>query len=518
MNSFKRKIALVLTLALVVALFAGCGKEVEDGKNNQSSGKTENEETGYPKVTMMTFDFQGALSGSRSDEIVEKIKEHTETDIEYIWAPADSYEEHLGLTLASPEDMPMIIAVPKMTSAITSATEAGAFWELQDYMLDAEKYPNLSQANPNVNESLTINGNLMGVYRTRPIGRLGMGYRADWAEALGIDEPKTIEDLYDMMWQFTYNDPDGNGKDDTYGLSLSKYTGPLDVIQTYFGVGNEWVESDGKLIPIHQTPEYMEALNWLKKMYDDGLVYEDWAVRDTTTWRDDVQSGECGIYIDVLDSSRRIWDYFVDNEIPAVEGTSYEYATMNLVGTINDRTLATSGYNGFFVITKAAKTVEDLEAALKFLDRMSDNEAIRLAGYGLEGVHWEKDENGFLVNLAQGDAVLGKDFSGLNQTTPYIPNEMPTDFGPELTERKILEEKIKKENVQYAVFNPAASYIVNSETYSLSGANLDDIIDIARTQYICGEIDEAGLEAAWANWERQGGQAVIDEVNAQYNK
>lgn len=64
---------------------------------------------------------------------------------------------------------------------------------------------------------------------------------------------------------------------------------------------------------------------------------------------------------------------------------------------------------------------------------------------------------------------------------------------------------------------PAAAYIVNSETYSLSGANLDEIIDNARTQYICGEIDEEGLKAAWENWERQGGQAVIEEINAQHN-
>ncbi len=523
MKKFKKSITLILALALIISMFAGCGKDDEGSKgSNSGSNETENasasDENGLAQISMMTFDFEGSpLSGDHAQEVVATMEEHTQTKVDFSWVPSDNYDERLGLTLASPDDMPMIIAVPSMTSAITSAAEAGAFWDLNDFMFDSEKYPNLSQANQNVNKSLTVNDQLIGVYRARPIGRLGMGYRADWAEALGIDEPETIEDLYDMMYQFTYNDPDGNGEDDTYGLSLCKYTGPLDVIQTYFGVGNEWAEVDGKLVPVHQTSEYMEALRWLKKMYDDGLVYADWAVRDTATWQDDVKNGECGIFIDVLDGSRRIWDYFVNNEIPAVDGTSYELATMNLVGTINDKTLATSGYNGFFVITKAAKTEEDVVACLNFLDKMSDDAMITLSSYGLEGIHWQKDENGNLENLVAGDAVAAKAFAALNQTVAYIPNMKATDIGPEMTERLIIEEEVKASNVDYAVFNPAAAYIVNSETYSLSGANLDEIIDNARTQYISGEIDEDGLQAAWANWETQGGQAVIEEINAQHN-
>ena len=75
-----------------------------------------------------------------------------------------------------------------------------------------------------------------------------------------------------MLYKFTYEDPDGNGKDDTYGLEMTKYVGPLDIMQTWFGVGNEWVEEDGKLVPVHQTKEYLEALKWIRKIYEDGPV------------------------------------------------------------------------------------------------------------------------------------------------------------------------------------------------------------------------------------------------------
>ena len=69
------------------------------------------------------------------------------------------------------------------------------------------------------------------------------------------DSPKTVEDVYDMLYKFTYDDPDGNGANDTYGLEMCKYTGPWDIIQTWVGCGNGWVEQDGKLVPVHQTAE-----------------------------------------------------------------------------------------------------------------------------------------------------------------------------------------------------------------------------------------------------------------------
>lgn len=50
------------------------------------------------------------------------------------------------------------------------------------------------------------------------------------------------------------------------------------------------------------------------------------------------------------------------------------------------------------------------------------------------------------------------------------------------------------------------------------GSTLDDIIKVARTQYICGEITKTQLEEQIASWYTQGGNDVIAEVNAQYVK
>lgn len=496
----------LLIAGLSVGSLVGCGNKATE---------TVSEDT-KPNITMMLVDFEGsALTGDAAAEVKSQMEEYTGTHVDFTFVPDDSYEDKLSLTLASPDDMPMIIAVQGMTGVIASAADAGAFWDLSKEIKDSASYPNLSKANEQVNKNLTVGGKLIGIYKARPIGRYGLGYRKDWADKLGLSEPKTIEDIYNMMYQFTYGDPDGNGKDDTYGLSLCKYTGPFDIIQTWFGCGNGWIDQGGQLIPVHQTPEYKEALDWIKKMYDDGLVYEDWAVRDTATWADTVKNGECGMMLDVLDSSRRIWDYFVNENIPSVTDPS-QVASMSLVGTINDKTLATTGYNGFFVITKTADTEEKMKACLHYLDKMCDDEMLMLSGYGLKGKHWELDEEGFIKDLDEGDEVSVKAYQALNQAVAYIPNMAAVSPTVKMNDRKQLEEKVKAENVKYAVFNPATAYLVNSATYALSGSSLDQLLDDARTQYICGQIDEAGLQAQWDLWLKQGGQEVINEVNEQY--
>ena len=49
--------------------------------------------------------------------------------------------------------------------------------------------------------------------------RKGIFIRKDWLENVGMEMPTTWEDLYNVAHAFTYDDPDGNGVKDTYGLT-----------------------------------------------------------------------------------------------------------------------------------------------------------------------------------------------------------------------------------------------------------------------------------------------------------
>ena len=525
-----------LSLASVMALsMAACGNN--SNSSNSSSSAAASSEAGSSAaasseeakaetpaerqtLTVMTIDFNAGASntGDYAEQIIQTIDDYCNVDLQIEWILSDVTEEKTSLAMSNPSTMPMIMTWSgAITGNVVNYAKAGAFVDLNDYIWDSEKYPNLSQMNKNVAETLSVDGKLIAIPRTRDIGRYGLSYRQDWADKLGIEEPKTVEDVYNMLYAFTYNDPDGNGKNDTYGMEMTSYTGPFDIVQTWFGVGNGWIEQDGQLIPVHQQAEYKEALDWLRKVYQDGLMPADWAVRTTDTWSNGCKTGESGVYIDVMDGGRRIWDYFNTEATftPSVVNPD-EAASMNLLGAINGKTLATSGYNGYFTLSASTcDTPEKIEAALNFLDKLNDNDMRLLTEYGIEGVNYEVDENGYMVRLDKDDTALTNNYAGLNQMLAYIPRYTPTP-SVETNERSARQNEVYVENEACAVFNPALSYLANSATYSDVGATLDEIIKQARTQYICGEIDEAGLQAAADAWLAQGGQQIIDEVNEQY--
>lgn len=525
MKKFWKKVLSTALAGVMTLSLAACGGGNQSSPAGSSAGSDSSADSSKeaasgdkPAITMMVPSFYGTdLKNEHSDEVIARYEEYTGTHVDWRWESNDTYSEKIGLTLMDKDNMPMIITNGgNLQANVVDAAKKGAFWDLAPYLQDSASYPNLSQANKDVLKALTVDGKIIGIYRAREIGRYGLSYRKDWAEAAGItEEPKTIEDVYNMLYKFTYEDPDGNGKDDTYGMEMTKYTGPLDIIQTWFGCGNEWVEQDGKLVPVHQTAEYKEALKWIKKIYDEGLVRKDWATVDSGTWSEGCKKGEAGVFIDVMDSGKRIWEYFIQNDVKSVVNPS-EPATMDLVGPINGKTLATSGFNGYFLITKSgAKTEEDVKNCLHFLDKMNDNEMLILADYGLEGVTYDLNEEGNVVKRGEIEPQYGPS-AGLNQSICYIPSVSSTSPSLVKTEPMLAQDAAYAVNAQVAVFNPALGYLANSEVNAEVGTDIEQIIEDARTQYICGQIDEAGLDAAAKQWLDRGGDRLVEEINQLY--
>lgn len=517
-KQWKKTGAMILAGTVLLSL-TGCsggGGSAEAAKTGENQGGD-----GKPSITFMAMSFHGTdLKNEHSDEVIKKYEDYTGIHVDWRWENNDTYNEKLGLTLMDKENMPMIIAgKADLTSNVIDAARKGAFWDLALFLADKEAFPNLSQADPDVLKALTVDGKVIALYRQRAIGRYGLSYRTDWAEAVGITQPpKTVEDVYDMLYKFTYQDPDGNGKDDTYGLELTKYTGPLDIIQTWFGTGNEWVEKDGKLVPVHQTDEFREALKWMKKVYDDGLVRKDWPTVDSGTFQDGCKKGEAGVFVDTIDGGQRIWQFFRDQDVKSVTDPS-QPAAMTLVGPVNDKTLATSGFNGFYLITKAgAKTEEDVRNCLTFLDKMCDDEMLVLGDYGLEGITYTINENGNIDKSIWKKESQYSPSNGLNQSFAYIPNLASTNPKLELEEPKQKQYEIWEYNKAFVVKNPALGYLANSEVNSEVGTDIEQIIDDARTQYICGQIDDAGFEAAAKQWLDRGGDRLIEDINRLYQE
>ncbi|MDF2937690.1 MAG: ytcQ 2, partial [Paenibacillaceae bacterium] len=76
--------------------------------------------------------------------------------------------------------------------------------------------------------------------------------------------------------------------------------------------------------------------------------------------------------------------------------------------------------------------------------------------------------------------------------------------------------KMQQDNLAKAIGNPAQALI--SDTIVKKGADLDKIINDARTKYISGQLDEAGWNKAVEQWRQNGGDQVIEEYTQAYTK
>ncbi|WP_062051176.1 extracellular solute-binding protein [Bacillus sp. JCM 19034] len=496
--------AIIMLVALI-----GCSNDASQPSNDSSDsgeGSSEDLSDERMEVTIMTTSF-APDPVDNSSPALQAIEEYTNMDINLQYVANANYEDRFNVTLASGE-LPHIMMATKSASFINAARD-GAFWDITDYL---DEYDNLSQANDIVLNNISVDGRIYGVYRSRPLGRNAVTINKEWLDNLGLDIPETIDDFYEVLRAFTYDDPNQSGQDDTYGMVVSEWHGPWDVMQLWFGAPNAWgFDEDGQLKPTFMFDEYREALEFFKKIYDEGLVNEDFAVMDSGQWFDPIVNGTAGVAIDVADQANRL-----QNRIK--EGYTDDEITLDIFGGVEGpdglRLMPTPGYAGMLAIsTTAVKTEDELRRVLQFLNDLNDEVPQNLSYNGVEGIHHEIIDGELVLTSQQdGGELFDKEVMDLNQFQMAIPEERFMK-GPQ-TALQQKADQIMEENLEYVIPNPAEPLV--SPTYTERGTQLDNIMEDARIMYIVGQIDEAGIDEAIELWLNSGGTEYIEEINEAY--
>ena len=136
-----------------------------------------------------------------------------------------------------------------------------------------------------------------------------MFIRQDWLDNLGLEVPKTMDELREVAYAFTHDDPDGNGQNDTYGLALdgvnilNNSVGDADPIFNAFGCylgdnGMTYIEDEnGEITWGGANVEGMKAaLTFLQGLYQDGSIATDFITMDSTSVFEETGAGRCGIW------------------------------------------------------------------------------------------------------------------------------------------------------------------------------------------------------------------------------
>jgi putative aldouronate transport system substrate-binding protein len=250
----------------------------------------------------------------------------------------------------------------------------------------------------------TVNGKAYGFASPGAVVRNeGVLIRKDWLDKLGLAVPVTTEDFIKVMQAFTNNDPDGNGRKDTYGYgafveidAMSEGLGRrFDPLMGAFGVAGTWslaARDPGLNV---RKPAYYEGVSYVKRIIDEGLIDPNWMSYGKDDFRAAWKQGRFGIMREqnaayAAESNYAPFDKNFPNGqwlvIDPPKGPSGQASSG----------VYTQGYRIYAVSQKAAQAGKG-QAIARLLEWMSSDEGYYLLGWGEKGVNYTLDANGVPV-------------------------------------------------------------------------------------------------------------------------
>ncbi|MCL2086393.1 MAG: extracellular solute-binding protein [Oscillospiraceae bacterium] len=445
---------------------------------------------------------------SPSDDVIDALSEIVGEQLELNWQPNAERNEILTSAIGSRSlgDLVSLMQFAHNT-VIRQAIDDGLFWDIEPFLDD---YPNLAQIDKDRLEGSRVNGKLYGIPFQKPYARYGLLIRKDWLDNLGLEPPKTFDDVMELARAFTEDDPDGNGIDDTVGLVErdGAFSSSFRNITGYFGAPNYFsINEQGQVISAYQHDGFFTAAEKMRELYSNGYVNQDWVTLDKDSQIEYVINGKGGMVFMVLTDARiyNIVAILADEPDPGwvlVGDIEVEGIGRRVISDTNN------GIGGLLAIPTTVSE-ERLPRVLSVLDKLSSKEAFVTMSYGIEGVHYEITDSGIYKTLdeeAHGRYVHPMHSSRPNELWMY---EMPT-------ENELDAQAIEwfRENEKYVVLNDCQT--LHSQTHFDEWGLLFPIMHGAYAKYVLGEINLNEFLAERDRWLEEGGQRMIDEYEADY--
>ncbi|CAM4517272.1 extracellular solute-binding protein [Paenibacillus typhae] len=499
-QGLKRKAMTAISALLVLGTLSACGGNNNAAENAQGGDSGAPADEGPFKMSMMLTSYNPEPMDPEG-ELYKRLEERTNTDLSITWVPSTTYSDKLSATVASGELPSAVLVLDQKLPYIVNSARSGMFWELGPYLKD---YPNLSRMDDVALNAISIDGKIYGIYRARDLARDGLMLRKDWLDNLGLQEPKTIDEFYEVLKAFVNNDPDKNGKADTIGLAEQQVASGWRAMLTWMGGPADWEIKDGKASPAHLSPAFLETMKFYKKLYDEKLINLDFAV--VKDGKQMINAGKAGAWVANLNDANGI-----EESVQKVTPSGAITMVNALEGPAGLRSPGGSGSYGIFMIPKTSvKTEADLKAVLNFFDKVSDEDMQNMLVNGLEGRQFTLDNGNYVKTT---DPKMLAEYGMGDSSQLAVLRDKVVTYGKPLVH---LRDEMWKKNAEIAVVNPIQPFI--SDTYSERGSELSKIIDDARVRFIMGDLDESGWNAAVAKWEQDGGAKVIEEYTAAYNQ
>ncbi|WP_274651833.1 extracellular solute-binding protein [Paenibacillus humicola] len=454
-------------------LLAACsgGKTPSSGASDASGASGGDNGAKPVEISIMT-EFSTPEPPAADNPVTKEFEKRTGTKLDITWVSPNSWSDKQNVVLAS-GDMPDLMKVSDMTNPqMLQLVRQGAFWDLTPYLKD---YPNLMSYPKEIWDKTKIDGKNYIIPSVRPLeGASYFAIRKDWLDNLHLKMPETLDDFYNVLKAFTQDDPDKDGKNDTYGYTGKGYN---EIINVFNESNGKWKAVDGKLVDTDLEPGTRDGLLWLRRAFADKLMPEDFALMKTTQFEDMAKANQAGVQVDTVEG---VWRANAEllKTIPNADFLPFT----SLTGPNGQYVPQNSGVTGVYLIPKKVPEAKMIKV-LALMDYGASEEGFQLACYGIEGVHFTVVD-GFKTATEQAvkDSVsqssFGKIFERYDKYLWAYHTGMP---------KNVFERNKTIIDARSKISTPDPSYGLISDTNIRLGADYRKKIDDMKVKVIMGK-------------------------------
>lgn len=398
-------------------------------------------------------------------------------------------------------------------AAFQKVISEGGFHDLTPYLTKSglKNFPNLELLPEVTWKGSSFMGKIYGVpYPIQPVnGQLGM-YRKDWAQKLGVDNPKNANDVMRMFVAFAQEDPDGSGKKDTWGIDAPRSS----IWNAIFRVPYNWrLNKDGSLTKDIETDEYRAALNFAHTMWQKGAFHPNALTNTLSQEMTLFEGGQVGFF------TQGGWGFFGNQPGTMATLTRANQPSANAYPWIPPghdggkpaipQGSASYGFGAIPSSIKDEKRIVELLHIMEFISAPFGSEEFLFVYYGLEGqmFNWV---NGAPVRVTNGNQTWSNGLNYLCGTT-----EVNYFYANQPGEAQFMQ-RLQEQQMSLSITDPTQG--LYSPTWVSSGPSLIQMQTDAYNSILAGREPISQLKQVISDWRRNGGDQARKEFQQALQK
>ena len=307
--------------------------------------------------------------------------------------PLSSYGDRVKM-LVSTGDMPDLVHYGADIAAKEWA-EDGLLLDLTDLI---DQYPNIA-ANHTKEQlgdcEFLADGRIYGLPRANSYDKWGFLINKAWLDKVGKEAPATVEEYIEVCRAFTLEDPDGNGKDDTFGASFGANQTSMD--SGIWHLRNDYLSMAYSISSWHHgTPDadgsarlralksgYADYIKLLRSLYEEGIIDREFVTHKADEDVEKFAQGRVGI-VGASESN------FTSNILEKYSLNPDDYVFCKpLVLKAEDKPLYAmppSAWMAYYVNANS----KHADAVLRLLDWADSEEGFVMMQMGIAGLHYNE--------------------------------------------------------------------------------------------------------------------------------